>query len=119
MRDGGSSHHAVGFQGLAQRVEPLKKNPVQTEGDGGLDIQRAIVDEERMVLIATGDAQRTLVDPLVGLRLSQVTGDKEPPENGVEREQADPMLVQLARLVIEREQTIAAGPRERTDPLQG
>src|SRR5208282_3877779 len=70
----------------------------------GLHIDGPIIDENALSGVATGNSQGVAVDVLVRLDLAEVAGGQERFEDGAEPEGPHPMLVQLARFVVEREE---------------
>src|SRR4051812_1612753 len=64
-------------QVVAQRVEPLEVQGMQPEGQGGLDVQGAVVDEDGVVAVAVGDAEGVQVDGLIRLHLAEIAGGEE------------------------------------------
>src|SRR3954452_20856525 len=94
---GGSGENTALLQVRTERLESLELHRVEPERQRRLDVQGAIVDEDRVLPVARGDPEGAQVDPLIGLGLPKVTRDEETLEDHIELERPYPMLVQLLR----------------------
>src|SRR4051812_15234296 len=107
------------LQESPKRVEPLELDGIEAEGQCGFHVQGAVINEDGVLRRTGRDPQRVLVDRLVGLHLAEITRHEEPAENLVELERPDPILVEFARLVVEREEVADLVLREFPGPFQG